>query len=324
MTGTALYTVSGTTRLNLNRYNFPGDGVRTEANYLYLVIEAFDLSYALNCIGPLGDGLVAVDAIHYVPVPQYTVSASAGPNGTVTPSSPQIVNSGGSLSFTASPEAGYAVNQWLVNSTLVQMAGNDYTLNNMTANKMVYVTFKPTVASPFDFNGDGKSDILWQNTATGKRSLWLMNGTTRTSSVSLGTVGTGWWIVGAGDFNGDGKSDILWRDFPGRVALWLTDGAIDIMSSGAFYTSWNIQGSADFNGDGKTDILWRDFPMGQRAIWLMDGSIHSSSVSLGAVSISWDIAGSGDFNGDGKSDILWQNDSTGQRAIWLMKGTVLR
>ena len=27
-----------------------------------------------------------------------------------------------------------------------------------------------------DFNGDGLSDILWQNTSTGQASIWEMNG----------------------------------------------------------------------------------------------------------------------------------------------------
>jgi hypothetical protein len=31
-----------------------------------------------------------------------------------------------------------------------------------------------------DFNGDGKADVLWQN-SSGARAIWLMNGTTYTS-----------------------------------------------------------------------------------------------------------------------------------------------
>ena len=45
-----------------------------------------------------------------------------------------------------------------------------------------------------DFNGDGKADILWQNSSTGQRVIWLMNGTTHQSTVNLGTVGTSWSI----------------------------------------------------------------------------------------------------------------------------------
>ena len=43
-----------------------------------------------------------------------------------------------------------------------------------------------------DFNGDGQTDILWQNTSTGERGIYLMNGTTVTGWVSLGIVPTVW------------------------------------------------------------------------------------------------------------------------------------
>jgi hypothetical protein len=45
-----------------------------------------------------------------------------------------------------------------------------------------------------DFNGDGKPDILWQNSVTGQRVIWLMNGTSYSSFVDLGTVPTAWDI----------------------------------------------------------------------------------------------------------------------------------
>ena len=35
-----------------------------------------------------------------------------------------------------------------------------------------------SIAGTGDFNGDGKSDIVWQNTSTGQRLIWIMNGTT--------------------------------------------------------------------------------------------------------------------------------------------------
>src|SRR5438876_782482 len=38
----------------------------------------------------------------------------------------------------------------------------------------------PTPAARADFNGDGKSDILWRNSSTGENYVWLMNGTTIT------------------------------------------------------------------------------------------------------------------------------------------------
>src|SRR5258706_564064 len=39
-----------------------------------------------------------------------------------------------------------------------------------------------------DFNGDGRSDILWRNGTTGESVIWLMNGAAISSSVTLATV----------------------------------------------------------------------------------------------------------------------------------------
>src|SRR5438552_7072726 len=176
-----------------------------------------------------------------------------------------------------------------------------------------------------DFNGDGKADILWQNSSTGQRVIWLMNGTTHQSTVNLGTVPTSWSIVGSNDFNGGGKADILWQNSAtGQRIIWLMNGTAhqSTVSLGTVPTQWSIVGSSDFNGDGKADILWQNSATGQRIIWIMNGTAHTSTVSLGTVPTSWSIAGSGDFNGDGKADILWQNSSSQQRSIWIMNGTV--
>jgi hypothetical protein len=44
-----------------------------------------------------------------------------------------------------------------------------------------------------DFNGNGKSDILWTHTS-GARTIWFMNGATTASTASLGTLPTAWVI----------------------------------------------------------------------------------------------------------------------------------
>jgi probable HAF family extracellular repeat protein len=173
-----------------------------------------------------------------------------------------------------------------------------------------------------DFNGDGKSDILWRQTG-GATALWLMNAAQVASSGGLGTVPSSWQIVGQRDFNGDGKHDLLWRDgTSGTVAIWLLNGQQMTQSGslGAVGASWVIAGTGDFNGDGKADILWRDTSSGTVAVWLLNGLQVTQPGSLGTVGASWVIAGTGDFNGDGKADILWRDTSSGMVAIWLLNG----
>ncbi|MHC4080941.1 MAG: FG-GAP repeat domain-containing protein, partial [Planctomycetota bacterium] len=70
-----------------------------------------------------------------------------------------------------------------------------------------------TVVGTGDFDGDGKSDILWRNQANGNNSIWSMDGTTILpgSGAIPPRANSNWTVVGTGDFDGDGKADILWR-----------------------------------------------------------------------------------------------------------------
>ena len=77
-----------------------------------------------------------------------------------------------------------------------------------------------------DFNHDGFSDILWQNTSTGQVSIWEMHGNTL---IGGGPVtpnpGTAWQAIGTGDFNNDGFSDILFQNKnTGQVSVWEMNG----------------------------------------------------------------------------------------------------
>jgi probable HAF family extracellular repeat protein len=176
-----------------------------------------------------------------------------------------------------------------------------------------------TVAS-HDFNGDGKSDIVWQD-ASGNTAVWLMNGAAVSSTGGLGNVATTWSVVGQRDFDGDGKADLLWRDTSGNTVMWFMDGSqvTSGVAVGNIPTNWSVAGTGDFNGDGFGDILWRD-SSGNLALWLMIASAVTSSAGFGNVPLAVSVAGTGDFDGDGKADILWR-DTSGNNFIWFMNGT---
>jgi hypothetical protein len=46
-----------------------------------------------------------------------------------------------------------------------------------------------------DYNGDGKSDIIWQNVNTGQTAIWLMNGTTPTAETVFATPPPNWHVI---------------------------------------------------------------------------------------------------------------------------------
>ena len=191
---------------------------------------------------------------------------------------------------------------------------------------------KESFVSPGDFNGDCKSDILWQNSGTGLVYTWLMNGSAIGSQAGAEAVSpsTGWVIQGVGDFNGDGMADVLWQNTTsGEVYIWFMNGSTIASQAEVSVVSpssgWNIAGVGDFNDDGNADILWQNSTSGEIYIWFMNGSTIASQAEVSVVSPTsgWSIVGVGDFNGDGSADILWENDMSGQVYIWLMNGTTI-
>jgi len=67
------------------------------------------------------------------------------------------------------------------------------------------------VAGIGDFTGNGTSDILWQNSATGDIDEWQIAGGKWAASVDLGAHPGNTPVSGVGNFTGNGTSDILFH-----------------------------------------------------------------------------------------------------------------
>jgi 6-phosphogluconolactonase (cycloisomerase 2 family) len=197
--------------------------------------------------------------------------------------------------------------------------GNLTTLQNPIAIAVAKSKTKIT-----DFDGDGKTDVLWQH-SSGTVAMWVMNGLTISSVGVPGSVPSDWQVKGIGDFDGDQKADILWyHPASGTVAFWLMNGSTisSVGIPGAISTDWQVKGVGDFNNDGKSDVLWQH-TSGTIAIWQMDGMTISSVGVPGSVPSDWQVKGVGDFDGDGKADILWYHPASGTVAFWLMNGSTI-
>jgi MYXO-CTERM domain-containing protein len=82
------------------------------------------------------------------PVRKYTISASAGANGDISPSGTVMLDQNENQTFTITPQSGYAVSTLSVDGVAEAVAAS-YTFTNVTANHTISITFaNPT--TPMD------------------------------------------------------------------------------------------------------------------------------------------------------------------------------
>ena len=107
-------------------------------------------------------------------VPTYTITASAGDNGSIDPLT-ATVNEGSDQTFNFTPDAGFEVSEVLVNGTAVSPVPNaSYTITNVTSATNISVSFSEIVTGPFqlciasgnnDLNAYGRAFVGDPNTA---------------------------------------------------------------------------------------------------------------------------------------------------------------
>ncbi len=100
-----------------------------------------------------------------------------------------------------------------------------------------------------DFNGDGKTDILYQNNI-GTVGYWSISNNNQLVKHDLtATAGSGYQVVGTGDYNGDGTSDILWYNASTTaIGDWTISNGTDV--------AWTYFGGTTGN-DWKVVAQWR-------------------------------------------------------------------
>jgi len=189
---------------------------------------------------------------------------------------------------------------------------------------------------PGDFDGDGKTDLLYVAKDAAKASgIARSDGSGPNipfQSWPSNFLGIPWhsnvYTVVVADFNGDGKSDLfLQRTTPGDHFLLLTGANGKVM--GVSQTIGNdtlgvtLSGdqhkihAGDFSGDGKADLfLQATGPAGTHAFFKADDAGRFTSgaqqwwTDSGWGSFKWSTKNSnmfvGDFNGDGRADLLLQ------------------
>jgi hypothetical protein len=127
-------------------------------------------------------------------VQQYTINASAGSGGTISPNGTVTVNDGGSQTFTITPNNGKVVDDVKVNGTSVG-AKLSHTFSNVKANATISVTFKDGGGNPQPSGAPDLADGTWGDDAWSKVFDEGQNGSTM-NITSQGNPLTATWKLG--------------------------------------------------------------------------------------------------------------------------------
>ena len=112
----------------------------------------------------------------------YTVTPSAGANGSISPNTPQTVNQGATASFTVTPTTGYAISS--VTGCGGNLTGNTYVTAAITGNCTVTASFAAT-----DIDGNGMSDAQEQSI---KDNYGMSSGELNTVSLPVTATLSAW------------------------------------------------------------------------------------------------------------------------------------
>ena len=188
--------------------------------------------------------------------------------------------------------------------------------------------------TPYDFNGDNKSDIFWRHDASLENKFYLMDSNTVVTDANVSIIETatsGWEVVGNGDFNGDGKVDILWRQAStGNNNISLINGTVTGSPSGVNLSipaladpKWKIAGVGDFDGDDNNDIFWHHDD-GENRITFMNGTTQTSTAVVPTIpDPNWKVTGIADLDKDGMDDIVWRHNVNRSVWLYLMNGNTI-
>ncbi len=85
----------------------------------------------------------------------YTITASAGDNGSISPSGDSTIPYDGTLTYSVTPNNGYVVDSVTVDGNAAELTNDQYTFLNVTGNHEIHVTFKTAPTPP-----GGDSDTI--------------------------------------------------------------------------------------------------------------------------------------------------------------------
>ncbi len=221
----------------------------------------------------------------------FTLNTTSGCSWTTTSNVPWItITSGasgsdkGTVNYSIQPNADPAAR-----TGTITVGGQTFTVNQLVGVGHI----------PFDFDGDGRTDVSVFRPSTGN---WYLNSSQ--SGFAAYHFGISTDMPTPADFTGDGKTDIaVYRPSEG---IWYVMRSEDLtVYAVGFGISTDLPVPGDYDGDGKADIAVYRASLGT---WYLQRSTAGfAAIPFG---IAEDKPTVGDFDGDGKTDIALYRPST--------------
>ncbi len=181
-----------------------------------------------------------------------------------------------------------------------------------------------------DVNGDGRADLVWNETAEVNR-VYVGLGNADGTLVFLPAQDRaerrwGGFRTFIGDVNGDGRADLIWNELAETNRLYVglgnADGTFSFLPAQDHpEKGWRGFAAlvADLNGDGRSDIAWEAAGKPRRiavALANADGTWAFEPLREASLPLPNDVqALAGDVNGDGRADLIWNARGETNRVV---------
>ena len=196
---------------------------------------------------------------------------------------------------------------------LAALGQETYTNNTFVAPRDLFGSARP-VSYPGDFDGDGDSDVLVDNSAQQRWEIWVISDSTRSEVRNIDVV-PGSHPPRVGDFDGDGTDDILVQNDDGTYETWMMENG-QIRQKNALGPGAFLRGVGDIDGNGTDDLVW-SVGQGWTGAWIMlDGRAARWQMIGQARYKDWALLDLADMDNDGDDDFLWSSDKTRTLESW--------